>query len=132
MALLRQRLQPAKGAEPKRIAQLVADLESKQFKVRDTAMRELAKLAELAAPAIQKALTVSLPLDSRRRLEGLLNQLDSATLSAETLRQMRAVEVLEAIGSPEARALLEGLAGGIAEVRQTREARAALQRLKSR
>ena len=50
----------------------------------------------------------------------------------ELLRQVRAVEALELIGNVEARALLEVLAGGAPEARQTREARVALLRLKRR
>jgi hypothetical protein len=45
------------------------------------------------------------------------------------LRTLRAIRVLEHIGTAEARELLRKLAGGAAEVRETREAEKALQRL---
>jgi hypothetical protein len=45
---------------------------------------------------------------------------------------LRAIEVLERIGTPGAQELLRKLAGGAAAARQTREAKAALQRLTSR
>jgi hypothetical protein len=45
---------------------------------------------------------------------------------------VRAVETLERVGTPEARAVLEHLAGGAEGALQTREARAACERLKTR
>jgi hypothetical protein len=42
---------------------------------------------------------------------------------------LRAIEILERIGTPEARKGLEDLAKGIPEARQTQEAKAALIRL---
>jgi hypothetical protein len=48
------------------------------------------------------------------------------------LRSLRAVEVLEHIATPEARDVLRTLAQGASEVRLTREAKAALERLERR
>jgi uncharacterized protein YjiS (DUF1127 family) len=45
---------------------------------------------------------------------------------------VHAVQVLEAVGTPEARSVLESLARGVANARLTREARAALERLTKR
>jgi hypothetical protein len=45
---------------------------------------------------------------------------------------LRAVEVLEQLGTAEAHNLLEKLATGAPEAQQTREAKAALERLKQR
>jgi hypothetical protein len=47
----------------------------------------------------------------------------------ETLRRMRAIAVLEKIGTPEARRVLGRLVTGLDGARETRDARAALRRL---
>jgi RNA polymerase sigma factor (sigma-70 family) len=127
LALFQKQLQPAPGAKAERIAKLVKDLDSNEFKVRDQATRELEKLGEVARPAIEKALTDYVPLEMRKRLELLLEKMDDANLPPETLRQVRAVEVLQALGTSEARRLLERLAkDGASDARLTGEARAAL------
>ncbi len=48
----------------------------------------------------------------------------------ETLRRLRGIAVLEKAGTPDARRVPERLASGFADARETREARAALLRLK--
>jgi hypothetical protein len=127
---LGERVRPAPAAEARRVAALVADLGSKQFKVRDRAMHELEKLGEAAAPALQKVHRGNPPLEIKRRLEVLLDKL--STWPPETLRQVRAVEVLKHAGTPAARAMLGRLAReGAPEARLTREAESALRRLKS-
>jgi RNA polymerase sigma factor (sigma-70 family) len=51
------------------------------------------------------------------------------SLVGESLRQLRAIEVLERIGNGEAREVLSGLAAGAPEAISTREARAAMGRI---
>jgi RNA polymerase sigma factor (sigma-70 family) len=128
-ALLGERLKPAPSADVERIQAFIADLDSPQFKTRDQAMKELEKLSGVAEPALQKALAGKLTLETRQRIELLLQKLDDTGLPAEVLRQLRALEVLEALGTPEARQVVERLAGGAAEARLTREAAAVLRRL---
>jgi WD40 repeat protein len=126
------RVQPAPTVTPRRLAALIAELSSGQFKTREQALRELERLGEAAAPAVHRALAGDAPLEVKRRLEILRKKLDAAGLSAETLRPVRAVEVLERIGTPEARRVLARLdAEGGTEARLTREAAAALRRLKA-
>ncbi len=48
------------------------------------------------------------------------------------MQALRAVEVLERVGTPEARQILEDLARGAPEARLTREAKAALEGLAKR
>ena len=50
-------------------------------------------------------------------------------MDRERLRQARALEVLEAMGTPEARTLLDELAKGAADAWLTRDAKTALERL---
>jgi WD40 repeat protein len=128
--LLREHLKPAVPADPKRLAKLVADLDSDDFTVRDNANRELAQLGELALAELQKVMANPPTLETRRRAEALVARLTGGTLTADQLRVVRAVEVLEATATPEARKLLQALAGGAPGVLSTREARAALGRLR--
>jgi RNA polymerase sigma factor (sigma-70 family) len=132
VSYLSQHLQPITHPDAKRLAALVADLDSETFARRDMAMKELAKLMELAEPALRKALASEPSPELRRRIEALLDKLHAPVRGAETLRSLRAVEVLEHIATPEARQLLQKLAEGATAARLTREAKAALARLERR
>jgi len=126
---LKEALSPAPPADEKRIARLIADLDGDDFATRDQAAGELEKLGEAALPALRKALAGTPAAELRVRCEQLLNKHDRPTLSGEPLRIVRALEALEQAGTKEARDVLRRLATGAEGVRQTREARAALQRL---
>jgi WD40 repeat protein len=125
---LKERLKPAPAADPRRVARLVSDLEDRRFAVRQKAFDELARYAEQAEDALRKALAGKPSLEARRRMQQLLDRLDLIAPSPDQLRALRALTLLERLGTPEARRVLEGLAGG-APTRVTREARAALERL---
>jgi hypothetical protein len=129
---LRKRLEPAGAVRPERIEGLIADLDSEQFVVRRAAEEALARLDLLAEPALLGALRASPPLEKRRRVERLLNDLRGPIRDPEVLRAVRAVAVLEHAGTPGARRLLEELARGAPAARLTREAKAALSRLAGR
>jgi len=134
LALLRSHLKPVEGVDEERIGRLVADLDSDAFAVRERAAKELRQLGELAEPALRKALAARPALEMRRRVQELLDDMAQHQWrpTLEILRQLRAIEVLERIGTPEARKSLEMLAGGAAGARLTREARAAVQRSEPR
>src|SRR5207248_10135617 len=98
---------------------------------RETAFKALAKLDDRAQAALRKALDGKPPLEMRTRIEQLLQRLapGKLPLTAEALREFRAIEVLELIATPEARTVLESLAKGADGARLTREAAAALKRM---
>jgi WD40 repeat protein len=129
VALLRERLRPAAPADPKRMAQLLADLEGDRFEVRRQAESELEKLGESAEPGLRTALGDA-PLDLRQRVERLLDRLSVPTASRR--RDLRAVELLGLIGNAEARQVLQNLTGGMPGAGLTRAAANALQRLSKR
>ena len=88
----------------------------------------LEQLGELASEAIRKELTVEHSLEARRRLQTLLDNANQPTSSQ--LRSLRAIEVLEAAGSPEAIRILERLAQGNPDGIVTLESRAVVARIK--
>jgi HEAT repeat protein len=112
-----------------RIAKLLTALDSDDFDERESATGGLAKLGELAGPAMRKAMAEKPSLEARRRLEELTNKLDGPVTIPEQARELRCIEVLEHIGSPEARRLLEELSKGAEGARVTRDAKASLERL---
>jgi DNA-binding transcriptional ArsR family regulator len=111
---------------------LGADLDSERFEVRSQAGRELERLGEGVVPALRKSLDNKPSPEMRRRAEVLIERLASSAPSGQRLQALRSIEVLEWIGTPQARVLLDELAKGLPEARQTRDAKAALERLANR
>ncbi|HEY7312524.1 MAG TPA: sigma-70 family RNA polymerase sigma factor [Gemmataceae bacterium] len=128
VALLKSRLKPAAAIDEKQLHRLISDLDSGKFAVREAASRELEQRGAEAEPALRRALADRPSLETRRRLEPLLTAAHMLR-SPEAIAQVRAVQVLERIGTAEARQVLEKLATGAPAARQTREAKASLQRL---
>ena len=76
---------------------------------------------------LRQALQDKPTLETSRRLEKLLLKCE-----AQRFRALRAIEVLESVGTGEARGLLEALAKGAPGARVTEEAEASLDRLRRR
>jgi len=126
VTLMKERLRPA--SEPN--ALLIADLDSDQFAVRAKASEALEKLGDVAEPALRKKLAEKPSLEVRQRIEQILKKIEQQPISSEAIRASRAVEVLEYIGSSEAKKVLGTLATGAEGARLTKEAKASLERLK--
>jgi hypothetical protein len=124
-ALIKDRVPPAQKPDPKRIQALIADLDDNVVFVREAASKELSRLGEAVEPALRETLANKPSSEVRSRCERLLEALGKGELDADGLRSLRAVQVLEHIGTPEARAVLKGLVGG-APGRLSREAKLAL------
>lgn len=124
MPLLKSQLKPVRVARAVTLDKLIADLNS-TFAVREAATNQLKALGEQAEPAMRTALKADLPLETKRRLNQLLDE----SPGPDALRSIRAISVLERIGNAEAMSLLETLSKGAPGVRTTEEATAALARL---
>jgi RNA polymerase sigma factor (sigma-70 family) len=128
---LNEHLRPAPPVEEKQLAALIRALDSEEFETRDKAERELAKLGFRAEAALRKALADNPPLELRKRAESLLEKLEPSQ-SPEAARLLRAVEVLEHLGTPEAREALARLAKEVPGTWLEREAKISLERLARR
>ncbi len=129
LAMLRQRLAPAAALKVGQIEKLITDLDSADFATRRRAREALDKLGHRAEAAVEQALAGNPSPEVRRQLEPLLAQLRGPLTVPEELRQVRAVEVADRVGTPEARRLLLTWAGGDPAARLTREAQGTLRRL---
>jgi WD40 repeat protein len=129
VALLTRTLRPVLPVEPERLTRLIAELDSNEQSVRDHASAQLKEIGEQGLPALRKA-SESSSLEVRKRALQLLNHLDRAVVTGLSARPVRAVEVLERVGTAEARKLVRELAGGTAQARLTQEAQKALKRMR--
>jgi hypothetical protein len=133
LSLLRQRLKPQAALDAGQIHDLLADLDSEEFTVRQKAAARLENLGARAEPALKEALADHPSAEVRRRLGRLLERLAAGNIPPpETLRGLRALEVLERLDPGQRKPILEALARGAPAAPLTQEARAALDRLATR
>jgi hypothetical protein len=120
---LRRSLKPA-VPDAAAVRRLVADLDGDDFTAREKAPRELEQQGPGVIPAVRQALTEGRSDEARRRLEAVLKRLGNPRL-----RPARVVALVERVGTATALELLEDLAHGAEGSPETREARAALERM---
>jgi hypothetical protein len=132
MPLLEKRLPANAPLEPKRLARLLAELDNGEFETRDQASKDLAALGHVVAPALRKLLQGEPSVEARMRAEKLLGKIGKDGILTEELRCLRALEILEYAGTPEAKKLLENEAKGASQSQLTQGAKAALERLAKR
>ncbi len=133
-ALIGSRMRPVPVVQGERLKALIADLDSDNFTKRQDAAAGLEKLGDAAAGAMREAIPGAASPEKRRRLERLLRPLDAQATDPTPgrLRLSRCLEVLERVGNPQARSVLEALAGGAPGAWLTQEAKEALARLPGR
>lgn len=132
-ALLTVRFRAQSSPADAAIGALVKALDSDAFATREAAMRQLRKHGATAEPALRRALDANPSLELRRRIEMLLPELIPPRLelpaAGETLLGIRAIEVLERIGTADARQLLQTWSEQAGNVHLAIEARLACERL---
>jgi WD40 repeat protein len=127
--LLRQRLKAQGGrVDSKRLEKLIVDLDSDSFAKREKASQELAAAGRAAEGLLRKTLDKDPSAEVRRRVQELLERMEGGA-SQDRLRAVRAIEVLERIGTPAARQALADLAKEVDDA-LAEEIQASLDRLK--
>jgi WD40 repeat protein len=132
LPFLSHRLSATPRPDSEHLRRLIADLESDKHDSREAATHELENLVKVARPELLDALRAVSSLEARRRLERVLEVPVLPVHSAEELRRAHAVEVLERIGSPDAKKLLNHMAQGAPGAKSTQDAHAALHRFPDR
>jgi len=132
LALLAKRLTPEAEPDKEKVQRWLRDMGDPSLPKRDEAKRQLLQRGPLVVAPLREALKVPHPLEMRRRLEELLRIIEAITPPPERLREQRALQILEMLGTAEARGFLAALAKGGAGTPRTRAAQAALARLADR
>jgi hypothetical protein len=133
LALIKDRLKPRPvPPDAKRLEQLVAQLDSDSFTERETASRQLAEVGAAAEEVLRKALDRDVSTEVRVRVRELLERITKNGVAPERLRALRAVEVLERIGTPAAKELLGDLAKQVNDPVLEQDIKVALERLGER
>jgi hypothetical protein len=129
---LRQQLRAHPDIQLGRVGRWIADLDNDKFAIREKAETELASLGKAVEPNLREALQGQPSPEVRHRLNRLLEKLAGKSLPPPQLRGLRALTVLEQIGSPQAQQLLQASAKSDLGSRLTQEANASLARLRTR
>jgi WD40 repeat protein len=123
VALLRKHVNPTPAIPAERLENLIHKLDDDAFRVREQASRELKQLGLAAEKALRRAMASKPSPEVARRINLLLRSLD-----ADWERDRPVRLLLAELPCPAARALLRELAGGNADSRLTREAKALMKR----
>jgi len=129
--LIKERFPTWKKPDGKQITRRIAELDNDSFSVREQATRELFQTGSDAAAALHQALAKSPSPEARRRIDDLLRRLGKGP-SPGYLRALRAIEVLERIGTLQARDVLRMLKDKPLSPELHMEIQASLQRLLTR
>ncbi len=129
--LFAEKIKPVEAIDPQRIQRLLADLDSNEFDVRESASKALEGLDHQAIPYLEATLKSAKSTEVRRQVKWILEQKQKAAITSEQLRQIRGVMILELIRDSESKNLLKRWAGGPVGALLTMEASAALKRLEA-
>jgi RNA polymerase sigma factor (sigma-70 family) len=113
------------------LAPIFKDLDAKAFATREAAAAKLDRHGESALALVRAELERGPSAEVRERLERFIERCDGPRTFPERLRASRAVELLEHLRTPEARAVLAKLAAG-GPSRTTTDAAGAVKRLAGR
>lgn len=115
------------------VARLIEELNDFEFRVRDRATAELIKLGHVAQPHLLAALESSPTPEVRFRVLRILALIQRGNpqrfTTAEVLRMRRTLQVLELVGTPPARALVEQIGERFPHEQVIREAAATIARM---
>jgi WD40 repeat protein len=126
VALMREKLRPAPVPTDAELDRWIGQLDADAFADRQKALAELERFGPNAVAGVKVRLKRLPTLEVRKRLLLFLDKYDGP--NPHQLRCVRAVAVLEAMHTAEARALLAKLAKGPPDDALTREAQAASRR----
>ncbi len=132
LLLFKERVKFPAAPSTQVVAKLIAKLDDAKFAEREKASMELRAFNELIEPDLLKTLKNPASDEVRGRVEQLLKRVEAPNMTPGIVRSLRIVEILERIGTPEAKHVLTEFAKGTLETWLAREAKRALTRMERR
>lgn len=126
---LRDRVRPVPAVTTQTIRAIMVELDNPRFAAREEAARRLRQMGPTILPVLRSPLPMQ-SAEARERLSKLEAELLKPVPPAETLQVLRALAVLELLGTSSARKLVEELAAGGEDAPETKSARSTLGRMK--
>jgi RNA polymerase sigma factor (sigma-70 family) len=123
-----EHLKPARPIDAPWVAARLRDLDSSKFAERDRATRDLEDAGDGVAVALEQFLETKPAAEARQRAEKLLAKIRGRIATDRTAQSLRALEVLEWLGTANAREVVEKLAKGADGTSVTEEAKRSLKR----
>jgi hypothetical protein len=131
LRFLEGRLRSVSSREVESVHELVRALDADNFEERERATTDLKPVALRYSTLLRRLQLKSKSAEARFRIAALVAE-RTLPNSAETLRMLRAIQILERIGTGQCETLLTVLAAGGREARETVAAKLALKRLRVR
>jgi len=129
VAFIAGRVRPV-STDAARIATFIAQLDNDEWPVRQDASAELSLIGRAAEAALRAASKGKLSVEARPRVSKLLEACSRPyPVLPEAMRVVRAIRILELIGTPQALLVLKNLAKGTPKAHATEHAKAALDRM---
>ncbi len=114
-----------------RAAGVVAELDNDDLSARDKAQKDLREMGLTALSALHQAVAKGAAGEMLIRIKVLIEELEGPALkNSDVVRRLRAIQILDQIGTPAAMRVLESLAKDSPSHRERVEAARALKRLK--
>lgn len=130
--LLNQQLDQVGAGDEKPVAELIQQLDDREWPVREKATRELTAMGKVIEPILRQTLESEQPPEVRFRIREILKTLSTATGPAHPVCFDRAIRVLEAVASRRAWEVLEQLSSTARFPSARDKAKAVLARLTDR
>lgn len=121
-----EKLQPANEAEIKKLQTLIEGLDAEAPAARTAAQDKLASVAHRYEFLLNTAYGAAAPGEIRNRLKFLLSEVKDKPQPVDLVTELRAVEVLAKMNTPESRKALQTIADRDERSRVTRAAKAAI------
>jgi WD40 repeat protein len=132
VAEIRRRIRLAVAPDESLVKRLITELDHRDFRTREEAMQQLTHIGHAAEPLLRKALDEKASTHRRRQIQRVIDSINGPVSDPEQLSAIRAITVLETIGSRECEALLKEISTGDSNALLTSEATLALGRLRSK